>query len=300
MLPLCDPLGRQTSVSQGTFLEVLTLAAAEYGLAAGVAIAEEGSPAADGRAPIARITLTPDQAVRKDPLFRFVRNRQTNKRPFDGRRCPDSALHTLVGAGSTESTAARVFEAEATRRRLADLCTTAMCIDVSSPSRNAETAAWFRFSDDEARRTRDGFGLAASGTGGTAQWMAETLLLSRESAADPRGRFASGAVDSARKQAHTAAAFGVITTPGNTPVQQVQCRVGIPPHSADRHRAGRAAPTVQPGAAGVSRDANASRATAGRARCPEGHTIQMLYRIGYADAAPHTLRRDVRDLLRRG
>ena len=300
MLPLCDPLGRQTSVSQGTFLEVLTLAAAEYGLAAGVAIAEEGSPAADGRAPIARITLTPDQAVRKDPLFRFVRNRQTNKRPFDGRRCPDSALHTLVGAGSTESTAARVFEAEATRRRLADLCTTAMCIDVSSPSRNAETAAWFRFSDDEARRTRDGFGLAASGTGGTAQWMAETLLLSRESAADPRGRFASGAVDSARKQAHTAAAFGVITTPGNTPVQQV--------------RAGRAYLRTQLTATALGvqlqpfsqalQEYPEMRTLHGQLRdelgVPEGHTIQMLYRIGYADAAPHTLRRDVRDLLRRG
>lgn len=300
LLPLCDPLGRQTSVSQGTFLEVLNLAAAEYGLVSGVAIAEEESLAADGRAPIARITLTPDRAVRKDPLFRFVRNRQTSKRPFDGRRCPESVLQALVGAGSSESTAAAAFDAEATRRRLADLCTDAMRVDVSSPSRNAETAGWFRFSDEEARRSPDGFGLAASGAGGMAKWVAETFLLSRESAEDPHGRFASGAVDSARTQAQTAAGFGIITTPGNTRLQQV--------------RAGRAYIRTQltATALGVQLQPFSQalqeypemrtlhRQLRGELAIPEGHTIQMLYRIGYADAAPRTLRRDVRDLLRRG
>ena len=133
-----------------------------------------------------------------------------------------------------------------------------------------------------------------------AKWVAGTFLLSRESAADPRGRFASGAVDSTRRQAQTAAAFGIITTPGNTRFQQV--------------RAGRACICTQLTATALGAQLQPfsqalqeypemrtlHRQLRGELGIPEGHAIQLLYRIGYADAAPHTLRRDVRDLLRRG
>jgi len=96
------------------------------------------------------------------------------------------------------------------------------------------------------------------------------LVLSRESASDPRGRFASGAIASTRKQAPTATALGVQIQPLSQPLQEY-------PEMRALHRQLRSELGI-----------------------PEGHTIQMLYRIGYADAAPHTLRRDVRDLLRRG
>ena len=133
-----------------------------------------------------------------------------------------------------------------------------------------------------------------------AKWVAETFLLSRESAADPRGRFASGAVDSTRRQAQTAAAFGIITTPGNTRFQQV-CAGRA--YMRTQLTATALGVQLQPFSQALQEYAEMRtlhRQLQGELGIPEGHTIQMLYRIGYADAAPHTLRRDVRDLLRRG
>ncbi len=88
LLPETDPYSRQIMMSHGTFLEVLDIAARERGLKAEIALFPEGPfgpEKPDGR-PVARIRLTADGTLRKDPLFAQILNRRTNRSLYDSAR----------------------------------------------------------------------------------------------------------------------------------------------------------------------------------------------------------------------
>lgn len=73
LLPQTDPFNRQITIGLGAFLELLRMAAAEEGQRAVITPFPQGSDSAalDAR-PIARLTLTSDPTVAKDPLFSAV------------------------------------------------------------------------------------------------------------------------------------------------------------------------------------------------------------------------------------
>jgi hypothetical protein len=118
LLPETDPYSRQIMMSHGTFLELLDIAARERGLRATIELFPEGVFAADklDQRPVARIRLTPDSAVQKDPLFAQILRRHTNRSMYDLQRPlpldvwqamndavkPNSLRFGFVGADSPE------------------------------------------------------------------------------------------------------------------------------------------------------------------------------------------------------
>jgi hypothetical protein len=118
LLPETDPVSRQIMMSHGTFLELLDIAARERGLRATVELFPEGVFAAEklDQRPVARIRLTPDSAVQKDPLFAQILRRHTNRSLYDLQRPlpvdawqamndavkPNSLRFGFVGADSPE------------------------------------------------------------------------------------------------------------------------------------------------------------------------------------------------------
>jgi len=85
LLPQTDPLSRQIMMSHGTFIELLDLAARERGLRAEVSLFPDGAFGPDklDARPVARIRLTPDAALAKDPLFGQILHRRTNRSAYD-------------------------------------------------------------------------------------------------------------------------------------------------------------------------------------------------------------------------
>ncbi len=84
LLPETDPWSRQMMMSQGTFLEILDLAARQRKLRADITLFPQGAFApytVDGR-PTAHIRLTPDSSVQPDPLFSQVFKRRTNRASY--------------------------------------------------------------------------------------------------------------------------------------------------------------------------------------------------------------------------
>ena len=81
LLPETDPLSRQIMMSQGTFVELLDLAARQKGLRADVELFPQGDfgAGAPDRRPTARIKLVADAQVRPDPLFAQILARRTNR-----------------------------------------------------------------------------------------------------------------------------------------------------------------------------------------------------------------------------
>ena len=97
LLPETDPLSRQLVISQGTFIEVLDLAARQRGYRTEVLMFPEGeySAQAPDTRPTARIRLVRDAQVRPDPLFAQVFRRHTHKGVYET-RTPDAAALQAV------------------------------------------------------------------------------------------------------------------------------------------------------------------------------------------------------------
>lgn len=164
LLPETDPQSRQILMSQGTFLELLDLAARERGLRADIALFPEGEfgPERPDTRPVARIRLLPDAAVQRDPLFAQIPRRHTNREAYEARLPDASALKVIerataqfpVRAGFTDGTAAvlqqhRAIAAEAWR------------IELETPRTLLESFRVLRVGPREIAEHRDG--LSANG-----------------------------------------------------------------------------------------------------------------------------------------
>ncbi len=89
LLPDTDPFGRQILIGCGAFVELAVIAAAELGLRVDVQPFPGGAPAGDqlpAGATAARLVLTRDDSVQRDPLFLQIRARHTNKGAYDSER----------------------------------------------------------------------------------------------------------------------------------------------------------------------------------------------------------------------
>jgi hypothetical protein len=299
LLPETDPPYRQCHLSQGTFLEHLVLALSALGQAAEVTYFPSGEYANDALAdlPVARVALSAAEPV-QDPLFSAIAGRRSNKGVYDkGRTVPATDRAALLAA-TGPSVTTLILDDAGQRQRLTAICADAMAAEVKARGRCTETAKWFRFSDEEMERERDGFGLAQSGRSGFTKWFLESFVVSRESAQDPEGSFSSAAIDLARDQAASAPCFGVLMSAENTRKAQVlagraYARVAL--------TAALRGVAIHPMSQALEEYADMAAVKARlehEVGMPAGSTVQMFYRLGYAPESPHTPRRDVRTMLR--
>ena len=101
LLPETDPYSRQILMSQGTFLELLAMAARERGHRAEITLFPEGEFGAAGpdQRPVARIRLVADPGVTRDPLFAQVLKRHTNRNAYESQRAvPMAAWQAMADA----------------------------------------------------------------------------------------------------------------------------------------------------------------------------------------------------------
>jgi hypothetical protein len=121
LLPETDPWFRQIVVSHGTFLEILTIALRERGIAPVVELFPEGefAPRQLDDRPVARVSLQSGATpTAKDPLFAQILRRHTAKVDYDPQRpvapavlqalasaLPDDSGHGLRFGGTVESAA---------------------------------------------------------------------------------------------------------------------------------------------------------------------------------------------------
>ncbi len=100
LLPETDPYSRQITMSQGTFLELLDMAARERGQRAEIELFPEGefdSKRLDRR-PTARIRITADPTVKKDPLFSQILKRRTNREAYESKDIPQAAIREITAS----------------------------------------------------------------------------------------------------------------------------------------------------------------------------------------------------------
>lgn len=301
LLPETDPPYRQIHIGQGTFLENLELAANQLGYRVQIDYFPKGmyGNTVLEKKPVASIQLIPDSTIAKNPLFDQILKRHSNKRIYEDRPLSASQLKTIqqVVPKSTEGVQLTLTSDGTLKNQLVPILEKAMKIETSNRDRDMETIAMFRFNDDEVETYRDGFGVVQSGMEGMTKWFAETFFLSRDSVTEDPKSFGEQAVSMTKEQAASAVAYGWLTTSANTRLDQVTVgrlyerinltttRMGLAMHPMSQ--------VLQEyeDMMGLQKDFKQLL------KIPESHTVQMLFRLGYAEPTIHSARRRVKDLM---
>ncbi|MBK9573291.1 MAG: twin-arginine translocation pathway signal protein [Rhodoferax sp.] len=164
LLPQTDPLSRQIMMSHGTFLEMLDLAARERGLRADITLFPEGAFGPDkiDARPVARIRLTPDAAVAKDPLFGQILRRRTARSVYDLNR-PVPAVAWAAMADAVKPNTLRFgyagLEQAPALAMQRNIAAEAWRIELTTPRTIMESFEVLRVGQAEVAQHRDGLTL---------------------------------------------------------------------------------------------------------------------------------------------
>lgn len=163
LLPETDPFHRQMLMSQGTFLEVLDLAARQRGLRAQITLFPDGpfDPARVDARPTARIRLTVDAGVPPDPLFDQVLRRHTNREAYEPRPPAAEGLRAMAAAVAAQP-GVRVGATRADDPALAEhrrIASAAWRIEMETPRTMLESYRWLRIGPTEIAEHRDGISI---------------------------------------------------------------------------------------------------------------------------------------------
>ncbi len=186
ILPVTDPPVRQVHISQGTFLELLSIGASSIGYAAQVEYFPEGTyeSTQPGKKPVARVRLVKEQ-LPIDPLFEAIAVRHTNRAEYEGPLVSREEIERVQAAAQprSEKPHAKTVSIHGDGMKpYLDLFFRAIERETLTYRTSDETRGWFRFSDREIQTKRDGLALPDQGVTGFTRWMVETFFLSADPA----------------------------------------------------------------------------------------------------------------------
>jgi hypothetical protein len=299
LLPETDPIARQIHISQGCFLENLSIAASHYGYQADIEYFPHGeySNTVIENKPVARITLNKSTSVQEDPLFKQLLKRQSNKREYDNSRLNVKQKSQLTNLFSAPDSHLTIIDSEKNNGYLQNTLTEAMQIESENKLRDLETIKMFRFNDQEIQQYRDGFGLEHTGMTGLKKMFVETFILDRKSTEKDSTEFARQSVDITRSTSQSTSTFAFLTTESNSRLQQVKvgrdyCRLNL-----KTTEMGLAQHPMSQVLQEYSDMKSLQKQFKEHFRVDAQHTVQMLVRLGRANKTVHTPRRLVGQLL---
>ncbi len=281
-LPNTDPLNRQITIGFGGFLELARLAAAEKGYQLDVDGFPEGEPepVLDHR-PIARARLVRDAAAAPDPLFAAALDRRTNRLAFAD-RAPDEAALAAVRRTDVAGVAAFTTAEPNEVASLRELAVEAWRVEWNHPPARRESVDVLRIGKKAINENP--YGLALSGPGMEA--LGALGVLTPEAVDDPTSVAFRQSLEIYEAACRSAAAFVWSTTATNSRRDQLAAGAAwVRTHLAATQAGLACHPLSQalqeyPEMAALYDAAHARLA-------PEGGTVQMLARLGYAaDVAP--------------
>lgn len=297
LLPETDPFGRQILIGQGTFLELLDIAACEQGYRPEITLYPDGGddPSIVTDLPIAQVAFVADPAVAKDTLFAQIPRRRSTKEPYDMERRPDqAALADLTGIHGDDTVNLRTTVDTDLVDRLMNLTGQAVMTEMQTPRTLRESIDVLRIGADEIAANPDGIELH----GPMFWWMRRLGLMTREKAMTPGTLAYQGGIDYAAGWAAATPAFGWLTTAGNRRVDQIAAGRAYVRLNLKATELGLAMHPVSQLLQEYPEMADLQQAFLVATDTPPGHTVQMLFRLGYADPVGASPRRPVDTILR--
>jgi hypothetical protein len=285
LLPETDPLSRQLVISQGTFIEVLDLAARQRGYRTEVTPFPEGefSATAPDTRPTAHIRLVPDAQVQPDPLFAQVFKRHTHRGVYEA-RTPDAAALQAVrdSVKGLPVTLGLVTQGDgAAMARHAQIAMDAWRTELVTPRTLLESYHVLRIGPKEIAQHRDGISLNSP--------MVRTLtalgLFDRTKASAPDSSEIKGQLERFNAAISSTPAYFWLSTERNDRITQLQtgrayvrAQLAATAQGLSMHPLSQALQEYPEQAAHY----RAVHHLLGAAE--RGHTVQMWTRLGYGPA----------------
>jgi hypothetical protein len=221
LLPETDPFSRQIMMSQGTFIELLDMAARQKGLRADVELFPQGEFGAAGpdKRPTARIRLVADPAVKPDPLFAQVLLRRTNREAYEAREPAAAALQAIAASVSGQPVRvgfATGAQPDALKQHRA-IAMEAWRIELETPRTVMESYKVLRVGPQEIAAHRDGISINTP----MVRALAALGLFDRSKAPAPGDSATTGQVKDFNAKLATTPAFFWLVTDGNDRKTQV-------------------------------------------------------------------------------
>lgn len=270
-LPHTDPDGRQIMVGMGCFLELMVIAASAAGFNVDLDLFPEGE---GGPIAFARFS----EGATADPLAAQILDRRSCKEPFTLEPVPAAMANEL-------ETLVDVYTDPEMVGKIQQLSFDAFMIETLTPRTMKESVDLMRLGKAEINAMPDGIDLG----GAFNESLMLAGLLTRDKLLDPEDFGFQEGIRMYREIMFNTPAYTVLTTPGNTSLDHIAAgrrwlrlnltttRMGLSLHPISQ-------------ALQEYPEMDALYAEAHDLLAPEGHTVQMLGRLGYGPDIPRTPR----------
>lgn len=183
-LSVGDPEGRFTYLTFGIFVEILRIAAHAEGYELHATFA--GGPLYSGSSceprQVADLRLVERGTKIEDFDPSLIRRRRTNRQPYDGRPVPANVVAELRHESQKYGHTLEVSTDRNAIQWVKELNRDALYHDLEHERYRKELGSWLRYSDAEARRTRDGLSARALAMPG---WLLAAVLRHHRALAAP-------------------------------------------------------------------------------------------------------------------
>ena len=301
LTPQVDPLARQTMISQGTFLGYLKVAGEKIGTETSVELFPAGDydesdlQATMNQRPVAKITLNPGSSVSgADHAALFLSD--TNRSPYASTDVTDEQANELEDLPTDTGSTIVILRGRADVAAISDATIRGTVIESTNTAVAAESASVFRPNEYTKNASRSGFGVEGQGTSGFMKYLLQGLITLMPGMNGPEAAAARDIALATNGAEHTPA-YVVLTTAGNTRVEQVEAGMLYARLSLRARSLGL---VVQPVSQILEEYSSmqGERTAIHNAYASDGATIQMLVRMGTATTDyPPTMRRDANTLL---
>lgn len=281
LLHATDPYERQINIGLGCFLEQMVLASKAHGYNAALDVFPNGE---DG--PVATAVFS--KGAEHDPLFDYILDRRSCKKPFEDRSISAAQAADLAPFATVAIESGKVAA-------IKKITWDSHVIEAMTPHTLKESVDLMRLGVKEVDANPDGISL----TGGVLELMTSTGILTREGSMDTQ----SAGFKEAMKMFHTllqaTPAYAYLISKGNTPKDQI---------AVGRQWARLNLKTTQMGLSlhPVSQALQEYPEMAGQYRnihdllAKPGETVQMLGRLGYGPDMPQSPRWPLEAKLKNG
>jgi hypothetical protein len=279
-LPETDPFDRQTTIGFGCFLELARIAATSRGLRMTITAFPEGAPESPNRLdhrPIAKVSFVRDVATTVDPYFKAITTRRSSKVPFDVSRPIAAQTLDVVRQGDVGASVEPGLV-----EKLRKVTWDAWMIEAQTPRTFKESVDLMRIGRSEIEANPDGIAIG----GAMIEALALTGQFSRASLADPRSSAFKSGIDKYRPIMATAAGYAWVVTAGNSRRDQLGAGRRYVRMNLAANAAGVSVHPVSQALQEFPEMRSSFDAVRSHLAVPEGSTLQMLSRLGYAATQP--------------
>ena len=179
LLPATDPFHRQSVISQGTFIELVDMAARKLGYAAEIRLFPEGefgsSPSAEEirNKPTAEIILIPSK-TEQPSVYDFIFERVTTRTPYLAKPLSKDQIDRLTGLDDMDSIGVVVFQDSDELSQLKDLAVKGVDIESRLQTTMNESHVVLRFNEYQKNKYRNGLTMSSQGFSWVKQFLIES------------------------------------------------------------------------------------------------------------------------------